>query len=595
MSSSRIPAFYQLSVEERRRKLAEALGLGAADVDDARRPPTRCRSRSPTSWSRTPSARSRCPSASALNFQVNGRDYVVPDGGRGAVGDRGGLERGAGGARGRRLRRRGRPGRDDRPDPARATCPIPARAVERIGAARARLLAAADGADARALPARRRPARRRGAARAHAARRDDGRRARPRRHRRRDGRQRRQLAGRGRWRRWWRRSRAARRACASSRTSPTAAWRAPPCACPCAALGRDGLAGEEVAERMLYAYEFADADPYRAATHNKGIMNGIDAVAVATGNDWRGDRGGRARLRLPRRRVPLAHHVEHRGRAPGRHASSCRWRSRPSGRWCSRTRACGSRSACSACRGARELGGHHGGRRPGVEHGGDARARDRGHPEGAHGAARARRARTPPGARGDEAEELRRRLDRRRRGEDRPRARAAPRRWRPTIVKLPARGPRRGQGHPPRRARGRLRPAGARRRARRSGSRSRWSRGSRAAPRRERRRRCADDPRPRDARARGGRGASGSTRAASSSRVRSELPPGAGSAARRRSRSPCCARSRRPPAGALGARRGARARPPARGGLPRHAVGHRPGGGGARRAASASCAASRRS
>jgi hydroxymethylglutaryl-CoA reductase len=47
------------------------------------------------------------------------------------------------------------------------------------------------------------------------------------------------------------------------------------------------MPGELVAERMLYAYELAWADPYRATTHNKGIMNGIDAVAVATGNDWR--------------------------------------------------------------------------------------------------------------------------------------------------------------------------------------------------------------------------------------------------------------------------------------------------------------------
>jgi hydroxymethylglutaryl-CoA reductase len=61
---------------------------------------------------------------------------------------------------------------------------------------------------------------------------------------------------------------------------------------PAAALGRDGLAGEEVAERMLYAYELAWADPYRAATHNKGIMNGVDAVAVATGQDWRGIEAG---------------------------------------------------------------------------------------------------------------------------------------------------------------------------------------------------------------------------------------------------------------------------------------------------------------
>ncbi|MFN8543900.1 MAG: hydroxymethylglutaryl-CoA reductase, degradative [Candidatus Binatia bacterium] len=56
---------------------------------------------------------------------------------------------------------------------------------------------------------------------------------------------------------------------------------------PVTALGREGFSGEEVAERMLYAYELAAEDPYRATTHNKGVMNGIDAVAVATGNDWR--------------------------------------------------------------------------------------------------------------------------------------------------------------------------------------------------------------------------------------------------------------------------------------------------------------------
>ncbi|MCS6770050.1 MAG: hydroxymethylglutaryl-CoA reductase, degradative [Candidatus Caldarchaeum sp.] len=47
------------------------------------------------------------------------------------------------------------------------------------------------------------------------------------------------------------------------------------------------VGGEEVARGIVEAYHFAKADPYRAATHNKGIMNGIDAVAIATGNDWR--------------------------------------------------------------------------------------------------------------------------------------------------------------------------------------------------------------------------------------------------------------------------------------------------------------------
>jgi hydroxymethylglutaryl-CoA reductase len=61
---------------------------------------------------------------------------------------------------------------------------------------------------------------------------------------------------------------------------------------PVTALARDGFDGAEVAERMMYAYEFAAADPYRAATHNKGVMNGIDALAVATGNDWRAIEAG---------------------------------------------------------------------------------------------------------------------------------------------------------------------------------------------------------------------------------------------------------------------------------------------------------------
>ncbi|MHB8606322.1 MAG: hydroxymethylglutaryl-CoA reductase, degradative, partial [Thermoplasmatota archaeon] len=52
------------------------------------------------------------------------------------------------------------------------------------------------------------------------------------------------------------------------------------------------LGGAEVARDIVRAFEVADADPYRAATHNKGIMNGIDAVVVATGNDWRAVEAG---------------------------------------------------------------------------------------------------------------------------------------------------------------------------------------------------------------------------------------------------------------------------------------------------------------
>ncbi|MCA1812760.1 MAG: hydroxymethylglutaryl-CoA reductase, degradative [Halobacteriales archaeon] len=52
------------------------------------------------------------------------------------------------------------------------------------------------------------------------------------------------------------------------------------------------LGGERVVENILDAWAFADADPYRAATHNKGVMNGLDAVVVATGNDWRATEAG---------------------------------------------------------------------------------------------------------------------------------------------------------------------------------------------------------------------------------------------------------------------------------------------------------------
>ena len=50
--------------------------------------------------------------------------------------------------------------------------------------------------------------------------------------------------------------------------------------------------GEEVIRGVVEAYQFAAIDPYRAATHNKGIMNGIDPVIVATGNDWRAVEAG---------------------------------------------------------------------------------------------------------------------------------------------------------------------------------------------------------------------------------------------------------------------------------------------------------------
>lgn len=61
---------------------------------------------------------------------------------------------------------------------------------------------------------------------------------------------------------------------------------------PANALASRDYSGKDVVEGIIDAYEFAAIDPYRAATHNKGIMNGIDPVVVATGNDWRAVEAG---------------------------------------------------------------------------------------------------------------------------------------------------------------------------------------------------------------------------------------------------------------------------------------------------------------
>jgi hydroxymethylglutaryl-CoA reductase len=64
------------------------------------------------------------------------------------------------------------------------------------------------------------------------------------------------------------------------------------CTIPLNELAFDRFSGEEVRDGIIAAYAFAAADPYRAATHNKGIMNGVDAVVIATGNDWRAIEAG---------------------------------------------------------------------------------------------------------------------------------------------------------------------------------------------------------------------------------------------------------------------------------------------------------------
>ena len=74
-------------------------------------------------------------------------------------------------------------------------------------------------------------------------------------------------------------------------------------------LAFEGFGGEQVRDGVIEACAFAEADPYRAATHNKGIMNGVDAVLLATGNDWRAVEAG-------------AHAYAARG---GHYSSLCTW------------------------------------------------------------------------------------------------------------------------------------------------------------------------------------------------------------------------------------------------------------------------------
>ncbi len=59
-----------------------------------------------------------------------------------------------------------------------------------------------------------------------------------------------------------------------------------------ATFDKELLGGDEIVDGIIAAWAFAEADPYRCATHNKGIMNGVDAVVIATGNDFRAIEAG---------------------------------------------------------------------------------------------------------------------------------------------------------------------------------------------------------------------------------------------------------------------------------------------------------------
>jgi len=64
------------------------------------------------------------------------------------------------------------------------------------------------------------------------------------------------------------------------------------CTIPVKELAFGDFSGEKVRDGIIEAWAFAASDPYRAATHNKGIMNGVDSVVIATGNDWRAIEAG---------------------------------------------------------------------------------------------------------------------------------------------------------------------------------------------------------------------------------------------------------------------------------------------------------------
>jgi hydroxymethylglutaryl-CoA reductase len=79
------------------------------------------------------------------------------------------------------------------------------------------------------------------------------------------------------------------------------------CHVPASVLATDEMDGTAVIDGIVNASRFAELDPYRAATHNKGIMNGVDAVTIATGNDWRAvEAGAHAFAARSGRYAPLA-------------------------------------------------------------------------------------------------------------------------------------------------------------------------------------------------------------------------------------------------------------------------------------------------
>src|SRR5262249_28506138 len=176
-----------------------------------------------------------------------------------------------------------------------------------------------------------------------------------------------------------------------------------------AQLSAEGI-GAEVRAAIAAASRFAELDPYRATTHNKGIMNGVDAVLVATGQDWRAVEAG-------------AHAFAARS---GAYRPLAVWRERPGGLdgELALPMAVGTVRGAPHARPRRRARGRPARRdrrrrRPGHQPRRAARARDRGYPARPHGAPRPR---PGPRRRRDRRADRpgRRRARRHRRGQGRP-------------------------------------------------------------------------------------------------------------------------------------------------------------------------------
>ena len=158
----------------------------------------------------------------------------------------------------------------------------------------------------------------------------------------------------------------------------------------------DKLGGRDVVAAILDSYQLAADDPYRAATHNKGIMNGISAVVLATGNDTRAvEAGCHSHAVRDGRYSTLSHMEKRRRRQPRRHPRAADAR-RPDRRRHEDPPDRARRGAAPRRRDRERARPGDRRRRTGAEHGRRPRARDRRHPARAHDACTRATSPSPP-------------------------------------------------------------------------------------------------------------------------------------------------------------------------------------------------------